>query len=78
MGKVSIDVHGNVVGYEQSYDEEDAETTLYSSNINELGLLRAVLNNCKYYTEYLKTVDCSQKVEEVQTILLRAMHGKYE
>ena len=48
-GRVSIDVYGNVTAYSLSFDSEDEEIYKYSSNINEIGLYRAILNFIEYY-----------------------------
>ena len=63
--KVYVDVNGNVTDTELSYDEEDTEAAKYLSNVNEIGLLNAILNYREYtlddhnknIKEYKKTYD---------------------
>ncbi len=50
-GTISIDVNSNVVAYSLPFDDEDAEKLKYNSNINEIGLSRAILNYIEYYEE---------------------------
>ena len=43
-GIVNVDVNGNVVSYSLPFDEEDKESKLNNSNVNNLGLLNACIN----------------------------------
>lgn len=47
-GITNIDVYGNVTGLNMSYDEETEEALQSDSNINERGLLKAILNYKKF------------------------------
>ena len=50
-GELSIDVNGNVTGYDLSYDQEDAMAQEGNFNVNGIGLANAVINFSTWYRE---------------------------
>ena len=44
LGKLTIDVHGNIVGDNQSFINEDKKAS-YNTNINNISLEEAINNN---------------------------------
>ena len=55
-GIVYVNVNGNVVPWNMSFNEEDEDAERYSSNINKIGLLNAILNYRDYYIKYFSTI----------------------
>lgn len=53
-GFINIDVQGNVTGNDLSFVEEDDLVDKYESNINEIGIIKAVCNHQEYFNEIRK------------------------
>jgi organic radical activating enzyme len=75
LGDIYVDVNGNVVPWNMSYAEEDEEPSKYSSNINEIGLLNAILHYRDYYTEYFDGIEESQ-LDELEALIRQRIFDK--